>query len=53
MGCDFAQGYLTGRPQTAEELTPLLQASNPGATDSAATASMRLLELRRRERSTD
>jgi EAL domain-containing protein (putative c-di-GMP-specific phosphodiesterase class I)/GGDEF domain-containing protein len=53
MGCDFAQGYLTGRPQTSEELTPLLLASNPGVTDSAATASLRLLEMRRRERSTD
>jgi diguanylate cyclase len=53
MGCDFAQGYLTGKPQTAEELTPQLLAANPGGADSAATASLRLLEMRRRERSTD
>jgi len=53
MGCDFAQGYLTGKPQTAEELTPQLLAANPGGADSAATASLRLLETRRRERSTD
>jgi EAL domain-containing protein (putative c-di-GMP-specific phosphodiesterase class I) len=31
LGCDFAQGYLVGRPQAAEQLTEqLVQAKIPG-----------------------
>jgi EAL domain-containing protein (putative c-di-GMP-specific phosphodiesterase class I) len=48
LGCDYAQGYLTGRPQSAEDLVPLLQTTrNPGEADNARTASLRVLELRR------
>ncbi|HTP40112.1 MAG TPA: EAL domain-containing protein [Steroidobacteraceae bacterium] len=50
LGCDYVQGYLTGRPQSAEELTPQLRAALDGgpAADSR-TASLRVLELRRRD----
>ncbi|HYP80387.1 MAG TPA: EAL domain-containing protein, partial [Steroidobacteraceae bacterium] len=47
MGCDSSQGYLTGRPQPAEELAPLLQALRPTQTEAAETSSLRVLELRR------
>jgi EAL domain-containing protein (putative c-di-GMP-specific phosphodiesterase class I) len=48
LGCDCAQGYLTSRPQTAADLAPLLETAR--TTDSGTpTASLRVLELRRRE----
>jgi EAL domain-containing protein (putative c-di-GMP-specific phosphodiesterase class I) len=48
LGCDHAQGYLTGKPQSAEDLVPLLQTTrDPGEADNARTASLRVLELRR------
>jgi EAL domain-containing protein (putative c-di-GMP-specific phosphodiesterase class I)/GGDEF domain-containing protein len=50
LGCDYVQGYLTGRPQSAEELTPQLQAALAGAADTESrTASLRVLALRRKE----
>jgi diguanylate cyclase (GGDEF)-like protein len=52
LGCDYAQGYLTGRPQGAEQLTQLLQASaaaDAEADSGARTSSLRVLELRRRD----
>jgi len=47
MGCDSSQGYLTGRPQPAEDLAPLLQALRQTQTEAAETSSLRVLELRR------
>jgi EAL domain-containing protein (putative c-di-GMP-specific phosphodiesterase class I) len=49
LGCDYVQGYLTGRPMTAEELTPHLRAARDGAVHEAQTKSLRVLELRRSE----
>jgi EAL domain-containing protein (putative c-di-GMP-specific phosphodiesterase class I) len=50
MGCNCAQGYLMGRPQTAEDLAPLLESARTNDSDvAAATASLRVLELRRRD----
>jgi EAL domain-containing protein (putative c-di-GMP-specific phosphodiesterase class I)/GGDEF domain-containing protein len=51
LGCDVAQGYLTGMPQSAAELTPKLAAALAGAEAEPATrtASVRVLELRRRD----
>ncbi len=47
-GCDYAQGYLTGKPQSAQDLVPLLQtARDAQMQDTARTASLRVLELRR------
>jgi EAL domain-containing protein (putative c-di-GMP-specific phosphodiesterase class I) len=48
LGCDNVQGYLTGRPQSAEELTPQLHAALAAEAEAAGTASLRVLELRRR-----
>ncbi|MFO1505181.1 MAG: EAL domain-containing protein [Steroidobacteraceae bacterium] len=48
LGCDYAQGYLTGKPQSAQDLVPLLQtARDAQMQDTARTASLRVLELRR------
>jgi diguanylate cyclase (GGDEF)-like protein len=47
LGCDYVQGYLTGRPLSAEELTPQLRAAANQAV--VQTAALRVLELRRRE----
>jgi diguanylate cyclase (GGDEF)-like protein len=48
LGCDYAQGYLTGKPQAADDLVPLLKTTlETGAADSERTASLRVLELRR------
>jgi diguanylate cyclase (GGDEF)-like protein len=48
LGCDYAQGYLTGRPQAAEDLVPLLQTTRRAeAAQNSQTASLRVLELRR------
>src|SRR5512147_1338041 len=33
LGCDYVQGYLTGRPQPAEELTPQLCTVDAADTD--------------------
>ncbi|HWL63930.1 MAG TPA: EAL domain-containing protein [Steroidobacteraceae bacterium] len=51
LGCDVAQGYLTGAPQLAAALTPALaQALANAEGDSAIrTVSRRVLELRRSE----
>lgn len=49
LGCDYVQGYLTGRPMTAEELTPQLRAARDSAVHETQTASLRVLELRRKE----
>jgi hypothetical protein len=51
LGCDCSQGYLTGRPQLAEELTPWLAAvvADTDPEPAARTASLRVLELRRRD----
>jgi len=52
LGCDYVQGYLTGRPQSAEDLTPqlLAAAANEAASESTVqTAALRVLELRRRD----
>jgi EAL domain-containing protein (putative c-di-GMP-specific phosphodiesterase class I)/GGDEF domain-containing protein len=50
LGCDCAQGYLMGRPQPADELAPLLETARVSNADAAApTASLRVLELRRRD----
>jgi predicted signal transduction protein with EAL and GGDEF domain len=52
LGCDYVQGYLTGRPQSAGELTPQLLAAAADEADSqstAQTAALRVLELRRRQ----
>ena len=50
LGCTYVQGYLTGRPMPAEELTPRLLAVRDGEQGSEAhTASLRVLELRRKE----
>jgi EAL domain-containing protein (putative c-di-GMP-specific phosphodiesterase class I) len=47
LGCDYAQGYLTGKPQAAEDLVPLLKSTlDSGAADTGRTASLRVLELR-------
>jgi EAL domain-containing protein (putative c-di-GMP-specific phosphodiesterase class I) len=48
LGCDSAQGYLTGRPQSAAHLLPQLEAARAAEpSESARTASLRVLELRR------
>ena len=48
LGCDYVQGYLTGRPAPADELTPKLLAMRDSDTESEPrTASLRVLELRR------
>jgi EAL domain-containing protein (putative c-di-GMP-specific phosphodiesterase class I) len=48
LGCDYAQGYLTGKPQSAVDLVPLLKSTmEAGPADAARTASLRVLELRR------
>jgi diguanylate cyclase (GGDEF)-like protein len=47
LGCDCAQGYLTGKPQLAEDLLPVLQAARDLHADNSRTASLRVLELRR------
>jgi EAL domain-containing protein (putative c-di-GMP-specific phosphodiesterase class I) len=50
LGCDYVQGYLVGRPQSADELTPQLRAAAVRERESEArTASLRVLELRRKE----
>jgi EAL domain-containing protein (putative c-di-GMP-specific phosphodiesterase class I) len=50
LGCDCAQGYLMGRPQSAEALAPLLETARVSSADAATpTASLRVLELRRRD----
>jgi EAL domain-containing protein (putative c-di-GMP-specific phosphodiesterase class I) len=50
LGCDCAQGYLMGRPQPADELAPLLETARASNADAPAqTASLRVLELRRRD----
>jgi EAL domain-containing protein (putative c-di-GMP-specific phosphodiesterase class I)/GGDEF domain-containing protein len=50
LGCDYVQGYLTGRPQSPADLTPQLRAASSVAADGESqTASLRVLELRRRE----
>jgi diguanylate cyclase (GGDEF)-like protein len=48
LGCDYAQGFLMGKPQSAADLVPLLQSvRDTQATDAGSTASLRVLELRR------
>jgi EAL domain-containing protein (putative c-di-GMP-specific phosphodiesterase class I) len=48
LGCDYAQGYLMGRPQAAEDLVPLLRTTQEaGPVENSGTASLRVLELRR------
>jgi diguanylate cyclase (GGDEF)-like protein len=49
LGCDAVQGYLTGRPQSVEQLTPQLRAAMANDIEAVPTASLRVLELRRRE----
>ncbi len=50
LGCDYVQGYLTGRPMPAEDLTPKLLVVRDSDTDSEShTSSLRVLELRRRD----
>jgi diguanylate cyclase (GGDEF)-like protein len=49
LGCDYVQGYLTGRPQAAADLTPQLLAAAAEPEAGARTASLRVLELRRRD----
>jgi diguanylate cyclase (GGDEF)-like protein len=51
LGCDVAQGYLTGAPQPAAVLTPLLAEALAGTEGDSAirTVSRRVLELRRSE----
>jgi predicted signal transduction protein with EAL and GGDEF domain len=51
LGCDLAQGYLTGRPQLASQLTPWLAAAvaHMDPEPVARTASLRVLELRSRD----
>lgn len=48
LGCEYAQGYLFSKPATAAQLAAMLEASR-GQIDEAQTASLRVLELRRRE----
>jgi len=47
LGCDSAQGYLTGRPQAAEDLAAQLQALRETGVEASETSSLRVLELRR------
>jgi diguanylate cyclase (GGDEF)-like protein len=47
MGCDSSQGYLTGRPQSADDLAQQLQALRQASMEAAETSSLRVLELRR------
>jgi EAL domain-containing protein (putative c-di-GMP-specific phosphodiesterase class I)/GGDEF domain-containing protein len=47
MGCDCAQGYLMGKPQSAQDLAPQLQALQQDAATGVETSSLRVLELRR------
>lgn len=48
LGCDYAQGFLTGRPQSPEQLVPLLHATRDAEqATKEQTASLRVLELRR------
>jgi EAL domain-containing protein (putative c-di-GMP-specific phosphodiesterase class I)/GGDEF domain-containing protein len=48
LGCDYAQGYLTGKPQSPSDLVNLLKSSMETAPpDASRTASLRVLELRR------
>jgi EAL domain-containing protein (putative c-di-GMP-specific phosphodiesterase class I)/GGDEF domain-containing protein len=48
LGCDYVQGYLTGRPQSAADLDPLLRAScRTESGQVAGPAPPRVLELRR------
>ena len=50
LGCDYVQGFLCGRPQSAEQLTPQLRDTLAGSRDARSpTASLRVLELRRRD----
>jgi EAL domain-containing protein (putative c-di-GMP-specific phosphodiesterase class I) len=50
LGCDYVQGYLTGRPVPADELTPLLSTVRDSEADiRTQTASLRVLELRRKD----
>jgi diguanylate cyclase len=49
LGCDNVQGYLTGRPQHAEALTPQLRTALANEVEATRTASLRVLELRRRD----
>jgi EAL domain-containing protein (putative c-di-GMP-specific phosphodiesterase class I) len=49
LGCDNVQGYLTGRPQAAEQLTVQLRAALATEVEDLQTASLRVLELRRRD----
>jgi len=50
LGCDCAQGYLMSRPQAVEDLAPLLESARASGADAATpTASLRVLELRRRD----
>ncbi|MEJ0099955.1 MAG: EAL domain-containing protein [Pseudomonadota bacterium] len=48
LGCDYVQGYLTGRPQSVDDLTPQLRATSRESGETR-TAALRVLELRRRE----
>jgi EAL domain-containing protein (putative c-di-GMP-specific phosphodiesterase class I) len=47
LGCDYAQGYLTGKPQSAEDLVPVLQSERDLSAENERTSSLRVLELRR------
>ncbi len=49
LGCDNVQGYLTGRPQNAVDLTAELSAALATEGEAIRTASLRVLELRRRD----
>jgi EAL domain-containing protein (putative c-di-GMP-specific phosphodiesterase class I) len=50
LGCDYVQGYLTGRPQPADQLTAQLRAALADSAEAdSRTASLRVLELRRKD----